>query len=211
MDQKPSPITPLLHHQHPSSSPGAPGPPSVTRLQYLASSAVSALHLLRSLALLAIPNVVLAGFAVPASGPGLVLTTVLGLRDMLLAGLILMADPQRSYEVQRALGVALFSDSIDTFVLIFVVACSSGRRNPVPEIVSVALLAILEHLTLWSFGDDDDDDDDYGRPGPCYQAIVRVDRLEDKRLRLGMWLEDLKRAEQGEQQALLSKSSAHEP
>ncbi|KAG5979488.1 hypothetical protein E4U54_006921 [Claviceps lovelessii] len=208
-------------------------PPPVTRLQYLASSVIATLHLLRGVALITSPALVLAGFGfalLPGrSGAAVFFTTLLGLRDVLLGGLLATADARRGYEVQRALGIALFSDSIDTFVLIFVVACSWSRRNPVPEIVSVALLAVLEHLTLWSFGDDeydeddedeneedddDDDDDDnsnnlnargaqHARPKtrPSYQAIVQMDRLHDQRRRLGMWLEDLKRAEEVEVEA----------
>lgn len=176
--------------------------PPVTRFQYAASSVIATLHLLRGFALVTFPATVLAGFALPKSGPAFLFTTVLGVRDVVLGGLLATADARRGYEVQRALGIALFSDSIDTFVLIFVVACSWNRRNPVPEIISVALLAILEHLTLWSFGDDDDDG-----PSPSYQAVVQIDRLEDKRLRLGKWLEDLKRAEDVERQSL----SSHQP
>ncbi|KAG5981232.1 hypothetical protein E4U43_006636 [Claviceps pusilla] len=202
-------------------------PPPVTRLQYLASSVIATLHLVRGVALMTSPAFVLAGFgfALLPGRPGaaVFLTTLLGLRDVLLGGLLAKADARRGYEVQRALGIALFSDSIDTFVLIFVVACSWSRRNPVPEIVSVALLAVLEHLTLWSFGDDEYDEDDededededendqdnnnlyargaqHARPKtrPSYQAIVQMDRLHDQRRRLGMWLEDLKRAEEAE-------------
>ncbi|KAG5921694.1 hypothetical protein E4U53_003768 [Claviceps sorghi] len=191
----------------------------VTTLQHLASSVIAALHLVRGFALFTFPAVVLSGFTLPSrSGPALFLTCLLGLRDVVLGGLVAAADAHRGYEVQRALGMALFSDSVDTFVLIFVVACSWTRRNPVLEIVSVALLAMLEHLTLWSFGDDDDGDDDdnnnsvdggggggggginhngaIGPPSrPSYQAIVQVDRIHDRRRRLGMWLEDVKRAE----------------
>ncbi|KAG5976066.1 hypothetical protein E4U55_007504 [Claviceps digitariae] len=194
-------------------------PPPVTKLQFLASSVIATLHLLRGFALITSPALVLAGFApLPSrSVPAVVFTSLLGLRDVVLGGLLATADARRGYEVQRALGIALFSDSIDTFVLIFVVACSWTRRNPVPEIVSVALLAMLEHLTLWSFGDDDDMDMDEnnnndnacdaqqrGRPKSraSYQAIVQVDRLHDKRRRLGMWLEDLKRAEEVEEAAV---------
>lgn len=148
----------------------------------------------------------LAGFAIPESKLAFVFTSLLGVRDIVLGALILMADARRSHEVQRALGVALFSDSIDTFALIFVVASSLSRRNPVPEILSVALLALLEHLTLWSFGDDDED-----VPSPSYQAIIQVDRLEGKKLRLGMWLEDLKRAEEAEQQSLAHAETKLEP
>ncbi|KAK2591387.1 hypothetical protein QQS21_010931 [Conoideocrella luteorostrata] len=187
--------TPLIQRE--VAVPVAPA--AVTRVQYVASSVIATLHLLRGFALVIFPATVLAGFALPKSYPAFLLTTILGVRDIVLGGLLLMTDAGRSYEVQRALGIALFSDSIDTFVMIFVVACSGSGRNPVAEIVSVALLAILEHLTLWSFGDDDDDG-----PSPSYQAVLQVDRLEDKRLRLGMWLEDLKRAEEAEQQGLSS-------
>ncbi|KAG5915659.1 hypothetical protein E4U42_007955 [Claviceps africana] len=189
-------------------------PTPVTRLQYLASSVIAALHLLRGVALFTSPSLVLAGFALPSrSGPALFLTCLLGLRDVVLGGLVAAADARRGYEVQRALGMALFSDSVDTFVLIFVVACSWTRRNPVLEIVSVALLAMLEHLTLWSFGDDDDDMDGMNNGNgtgtgalgptsrPSYQAIVQVERIHDRRRRLGMWLEDLKRADDVQLQA----------
>ncbi|KAG5917946.1 hypothetical protein E4U61_002210 [Claviceps capensis] len=176
-------------------------PPPVTRLQYLASSLIATLHLLRGLALFTFPALILAGFALPKSNSAFFFTPLLGVRDIVLGGLVAIADTRRGYEVQRALGIALFSDSIDTFVLIFVVACSGNRRNPVPEIVSVALLAILEHLTLWSFADDDDEV--YG-PSPSYQAIVQVERVHDRHIRLGMWLEDLKRAGDVEQQSLYS-------
>lgn len=80
--------------------------------------------------------------------------------------------------------------------MIFVVACSAHIRNPAAEIISVVILAVLEHLTLWSFDDDDDG------PSASQQAIVHVARIEDKRLRLGMWLEDLKRAEEVHQEAV---------
>ncbi|KAG6006710.1 hypothetical protein E4U21_006785 [Claviceps maximensis] len=208
--------TPLLIQRE--VVPIVPLPP-VTGLQYIASSVIATLHLLRGFALISSPALVLSGFALPLSrsAPAVFFTSLLGVRDVVLGGLLASADARRGYEVQRALGIALFSDSIDTFVLIFVVACSWTRRSPVPEIVSVAMLAILEHLTLWSFGDDEDDEDGgvacadktngneahdmrRGRrtSRPSYQAIVQVDRVYDRRRRLGMWLEDLKRAEEVE-------------
>lgn len=192
MDQA-SPTTPLLHREVPAQVP-----PPVTRLQYVSTAVIAALHILRGLALLAAPAIVLSSFSIPKSSTAFFFTSVLGVRDIVLGGLLALADPRRSYEIHRALGMALFSDSVDTFVLIFVVACSAHLKNPAPEIISVVILAILEHLTLWSFDDDDD------CPPASQQAIVHVTRLEDKRLRLGMWLEDLKRAEEVQQEDVQS-------
>ncbi|OAA38826.1 hypothetical protein NOR_06479 [Metarhizium rileyi] len=192
-----SPTTPLLRRNMP-----AKGPPPVTRLQYISTASIAVLHVLRGIALLACPAMALSGFALPRSRTAFVFTSLLGVRDIVLGGLLALADPRRSYEIYRALGIALFSDSVDTFVWIFVVACSAHLRNPAPEIMSVVLLAILEHLTLWSFDDENDDG-----PSPSQQATIQVTRLDDQRLRLGMWLEDLKRAESLQQEALSSPKS----
>lgn len=182
-----SPTTPLLKREAPDGTPPAP----MTRLQHVSTAVIAALHIVRGVALLVCPGIALSSFAVPTSSVAFVFTSLLGMRDIVLGGLLALANPHRIYEIHRALGIALFSDSVDTFVLIFVVACSVHLKNPAPEIISVVLLAILEHLTLWSFDDGEDD-----APSPSQQATVYFARLEDKRLRLGMWLEDLKRAEQ---------------
>jgi hypothetical protein len=173
----------------------------VTKNQYIATAVIATLHLLRGVALLACPAIALSSFAAPTSTVDLFFTSLLGIRDIIVGGLLAVADHRRSYEIHRALGIALFSDSVDTFVLIFVVACSAQLRAPAPEMICVVLLAIMEHLTLWSF---DDGDDDGPTPSPSQQATVYVARLEDKRLRLGMWLEDLKRAESVHEEAIPS-------
>ncbi|KAG8410049.1 hypothetical protein J3458_019120 [Metarhizium acridum] len=193
-----SPTTPLLQREEPTPKVL----PAVTRLQYISTATIAALHILRGIALLVCPAVALSSFAEPASSTAFFFTSLLGVRDIILGGLLTLADPRRSYEIHRALGIALFSDSVDMFVLIFVVACSARLKNPVPEIISVVLLAILEHLTLWSFDEDEDDG-----LSPSQQATIHVTRLHDKRLRLGMWLEDLKRAESLQEAALSTSES----
>ena len=190
-----SETTPLLH---PEAGFAVDQPPVTTRLQRWATSLLATLHVLRGLALVACPAAVLAIFSVPESSYAFFLTIVLGVRDAMLGGLLAMADPNRSHEIPRALAIALASDAVDTFIIIFVAASHGDHKSPVLGILSVALLAILEHCTLWSFGRDDPPTTSIH----FRQAIVQTDRLEGKRLRLGMWLEDLKRAEQGQHQSL---------
>ncbi|KHN99826.1 uncharacterized protein MAM_02679 [Metarhizium album ARSEF 1941] len=192
-----SPTTPLIRRQDPPQVL-----PQVTRLQHISVAAVAVLHMLRGAALLACPAIALSSFAVSRSSTAIFFTSLLGVRDIVLGGLLVLADHRRGYEMHRALGIALFSDSVDTFVLIFAVACSARLKIPVPEMLSVVLLAILEHLTLWSFDDENDD-----VPGPFHEATVHVSRLDDKRLRLGMWLDDLKRAESLQEDAFSSSKS----
>ncbi|KAK8922766.1 hypothetical protein H634G_03786 [Metarhizium anisopliae BRIP 53293] len=193
-----SPTTPLIRREEPKPQVL----PAVTRLQYIATAVIAALHIVRGIALLVCPAVALSSFAEPTSSTAFFFTSLLGVRDIILGGLLTLADPRRSYEIHRALGIALFSDSVDTFVLIFVVACSAHLKNPAPEIISVVLLAVLEHLTLWSFDEEDDDG-----LSPSQQATIQVTRLDDKRLRLGMWLEELKQAESLQEDLLSTPES----
>ncbi|VUC20499.1 unnamed protein product [Clonostachys rosea] len=90
---------------------------------------------------------------------------------------------------------------MDTFILIFSAACDwHDQRSPLAEIVTVAVLAILEHLTLYSMSEDDCPDGGHG--GNTYVAYggaanyaYGLQVSEDKQRRVDAWLTELRAAE----------------
>lgn len=211
----PAPVTtPLIHHGYGSITPpgdGAPdrkperhSPPppprpapratTVNRAQRIAVAVLSALHIARGVVLLALPALGLGLLPGLAPATSMVVGGLLGVRDVLLGGLLATAPGRSDRELRRALAVSLLSDAADTFALIFAAAC--WRRSPVAEIGAVATLAIVEHVTLWSMAAQHEGGGP-GRPvaaAAAYQARLRAD--EDKNLRLDMWFADMRRSEE---------------
>ncbi|KAM4058931.1 hypothetical protein HRG_008192 [Hirsutella rhossiliensis] len=188
-DRKPGRLSPPLPAPHTAAAL------AVNRAQRIAIAVLAALHIARGIILLAFPAL---GLGLPglvdlppplsgASGSGgegaslvLLVSGLLGVRDVLLGGLLATADRRSDREVRRALAVNLLSDAADTFVLIFAAACwRQHRRSPVAEIGAVATLAIVEHVTLWTMAADHEGG-----------------ASEDKKLRLDMWFADMRRDEE---------------
>ena len=177
------PTVPLLRRNAP------PPPPPLNGVQRFAITFFSAVRIARGLCFIAWPALGLSSFDIPQTGATFLLGSLLGSRDLLLGGLLWTADQHFPREVRRALLANLLSDAMDTFILIFSAACSWHWRNPFIEIAIAAVLAILEHLTLWSMSDDDD----RGDPTAGYAAGVQA--VEDKKRRLDTWLTELRMAE----------------
>ncbi|KAJ6444928.1 adaptin ear-binding coat-associated protein 2 [Purpureocillium lavendulum] len=216
----------------------APSPPAINRLQHVAICAFSALHILRGLVFIAFPAVLI-GMSASGRHPAQeeptdpssaahrhhyyyhLLTALLGARDMILGGLLAAADRRRhrrgAHGVHRALAANLLSDAADTFVLIFFAACASAgqqpRRwrpgSPVAEITAVAVVATLEHVTLWSMSTEPGGESGFGgagggggsgfektRASPTAGYEARLQAHEDKKRRMDMWLSDMRRAEE---------------
>jgi hypothetical protein len=76
-------------------------------------------------------------------------------------------------------------------------------RNPIIEIAVVAVMAIAEHLTLWSMSDADEGDGAMG-----YQK--RLQASEDKKMRLDTWLLELRRAEESQARNASPVPAVHE-
>ncbi|KAF7560932.1 hypothetical protein G7046_g3187 [Stylonectria norvegica] len=173
--------TPLL----PITVAISPDPPPTSRLQRSAIATFSILRLLRGISLVAYPRFGLYALDIPASGPAFMLTSMLGVRDILIAGMLYTADVGSRLEVSRALTMNLLSDAMDAFVLIFYTAWSSNWGNPLGAIIVTALMAVLEHLTLWSMSD-------------VEGTASRPRYMEDdgKRMRTNAWLSQLRPCEQ---------------
>lgn len=210
-----------------------PPPPPFNKLQHVAICAFSALHILRGFVFIAFPAVLIGMSASGNNRHGQeptkahsqtdhhhyyyhLLTALLGTRDIILGGLLAAADRRRRAPgVHRALAANLLSDAADTFVLIFFAACASAgqqpRRwrpgSPVAEITAVAVLATLEHVTLWSMSAETGTRSGFRSSGggsgfeklrvsptSAYEARMQAD--EDKKRRMDMWLSDMRRAEE---------------
>ena len=178
--------TPLLR---PHVLPPHPEPP-LNSIQRYAVKFFSCARLLRGLFFIAWPGLILSSFDIESSGGTFLLGSLLGSRDIILGGLLLTADTTqpRLNEVKRALLSVLLSDAMDTFILIFSAACAWQWRNPFIEIGGAAILALGEHLTLWSMSEDD------AGMGPR-GYIQAVQAGEDKKRRLDTWLTELRVAE----------------
>lgn len=184
--------TPLFARQSPDP------PPSVANdIQRLAIATFSVVRLLRGLSLIAYPRFGLWALDIPPDGSAYMLASLIGVRDVLLAGFLYTADtpsdPTARREVTRALVVNLLSDALDAFVLIFYAAWSADWGNPVAVIVISAVMAILEHLTLWSLSEDE------------WNALDHRSLEDDKKARMNAWLRELERC--GPEQSVVPPSS----
>jgi len=170
--------------------PTPPPSPPLNSAQRIAITLFASVRVVRGLAFIAWPAIGLSSFDIPTTGATFLLGALLGSRDFLLGGLLWTADldaPSRR-EVRRALLVNLLSDAMDTCILIFSAACSWHWRNPFIEIGLAAVLAVAEHLTLWSMDEDTDDG------AAAYVRLVQAG--EDKQRRMDSWLTELRAAEE---------------
>lgn len=212
---------PLLH---PSSSPNHPPPhqqyvhpitdlppPAVAAagttttpfklnaLQRTAVTSFSVVRIARGLCFLAWPALGLSSFDIPESGATFLLGCLLGSRDLLIGGLLWTADTTSRRETSRAVLISLLGDALDTCILIFSAACAWHWRNPVVEILAVALLAIAEHLTLYSMSEDEfENTKNGGGAAAAYSAGLQA--MEDKKRRMDAWLAEMRVAEAAQQQ-----------
>ncbi|KAH6894535.1 hypothetical protein B0T10DRAFT_253598 [Thelonectria olida] len=184
----------------PSARPSPPQLPQqqarreslANRLQRLCIATFCLVRLLRGVSLVVYPRFGLYALDVPSDGSSCMLASLIGVRDILLAGLLhtadvagaLAGDHHARREVSRALAVNLLSDAVDAFVLIFYAAWSSDWGNPLAVIIITAVMAILEHLTLWSLSEDE------------WEALEHRSVEEDKVSRMNAWLRELGRFEQ---------------
>lgn len=175
------PTVPLLRAATPATPP-------LSSLQRFAVRAFAVIRILRGFAFMLYSAVFFSDFEIPRGNATFLLGNLLGSRDLLLGGLLYTADPRVLREVRRALTVNLLSDATDTVVLIFSAACSSHSRNPIAEIVAVAVLTILEHLTLWSMCDEEEE------LSKGYQTMLQAN--EDQKKRLSSWLSELRVVEE---------------
>ncbi|CAM1503308.1 Fc.00g080840.m01.CDS01 [Cosmosporella sp. VM-42] len=162
----------------------APDPPPMTRLQRGAVTAFSVLRFLRGVSLIVYPKFGLYALDVEPTGSAYMLTSLIGVRDLLIAGLLYTADSASRLELSRALVVNLLSDAMDAFLLIFYTAWSSNWGNPLAVIIVTAAMAIFEHLTLWSLSEIDQ------------RSEPRARFEEIKASRMSAWLRELRRCEQ---------------
>lgn len=172
------------------SAPAAADPPCLNGAQRFAITFFSFVRLLRGLLFLVYPAIALSSFEIPQSGATHLLGALLGSREAILGGLLYTADLQQAREVRRALLANLLSDTADTLILIFSAVASWHWRHPVVEILSAAMLAVLEHLALWSMSGDDEGDARVAE----YEAKLQT--RENKMVRLDAWLVQLRRAEE---------------
>lgn len=186
----PSVTTPLLPTASPAvlaapaepTTPAEPPPLSLTRPQHIAVKTFSVLRFLRGLILLTYPQAGLWALAVPSSSATFMLASLIGVRDMLIAGLLFTAPAASRMEVSRALVLNLLSDAVDAFVLVFYSTFSKRWENPLAVIIVTAVMAIAEHLTLWSMSEAEAG----GR------AEARPSIQEVKATRMTAWLRDLR-------------------
>ncbi|KAI9152120.1 hypothetical protein HJFPF1_09344 [Paramyrothecium foliicola] len=198
--------TPLLRHDpEPIVIRGpAPGPktPPLSGLQRFAIRTFAVLRILRGLCFIIYPALSVDSLEMPESPSNtIILGCLLGGRDLLLGGLLITADESLEREVRRALVVNLLSDAMDTFILIFSAACSADWEHRLAEIIGVAVLALLEHLTLFSMGDDEElemrmiaRNQAAGFVPGGYQTMYLQN--QDKKMRLESWLTELRFAEE---------------
>lgn len=200
------PATPLLQHQanyyqqyvQPVDLPAPlPAPFKLSKLQRSAVTFFSVIRIARGLCFLAWPALGLSSFDIPESGATFLLGCLLGSRDLLLGGLLWTADPSSRREASRAVLFSLLGDVVDTCILVFSAACAWHWRNPVIEIIALAVIAIAEHLTLYSMSEDEYDG---VRGGGAAAYTAGLQALEDKQRRLGTWLAEMNEAEAQAQQ-----------
>ncbi|KAF7555828.1 hypothetical protein G7Z17_g1939 [Cylindrodendrum hubeiense] len=161
------------------------------RIQRTAISTFSLVRFFRGLSLVVYPRFGLYALDVPSDGASCMLASLIGVRDIMLAGLLhtadvtnaLEGDPYARREVSRALAVGLLSDAVDAFVLIFYAAWSDDWGNPMTVIIITAVIALLEHLTLWSLSEDE------------WEQLDHRSLEEDKVSRMNAWLRELARYE----------------
>ncbi|KAH7159772.1 hypothetical protein B0J13DRAFT_519216 [Dactylonectria estremocensis] len=162
------------------------------RIQRVAISTFVLVRFFRGLSLVVYPRFGLYALDVPSDGSSCMLASLIGVRDILLAGLLHTADVKAALdgdtfarrEVSRSLAVGLLSDAVDAFVLIFYAAWSDDWGNPMTVIIVTAVVALLEHLTLWSLSEDE------------WDALEHRSLEEDKQSRMNAWLRELGRFEQ---------------
>ncbi|KEY66306.1 hypothetical protein S7711_02768 [Stachybotrys chartarum IBT 7711] len=193
-------LVPLLR---PSGIPAPmgvnPAPPALSGLQRFAITAFAIIRIMRGFGFVAYPALSISSLDVQPTGNNtFVLGSLLGVRDLLLGGLLYTADESLEREVRRALVVNLLSDAFDTFILIFSTACSAHwQAHRIVAIAFVAVLALMEHFTLFSMGDDEELMARHaaaGQGGYGYQTMMLVD--EDKKNRMTSWLAELRNAEE---------------
>lgn len=172
-----SPLLPVS-----ASSPAVEAAP-LTRIQRGAIKTFSIVRFLRGVSLLVYPKLGLWALGIQTDGATYLLASLIGVRDVLIAGLLFTSESASRSEVTRALVVNLLSDAIDAFVLIFYTAWSSHWGNPIGAIVMTAVMAIAEHFTLWGMSEAERSD---VNPRPSVQ--------EAKASRMSAWLRDLRRA-----------------
>jgi len=165
-------------------------PTAANHVQRLAISTFSLARFFRGVSLIAYPRFGLWALDIAPDGSAYMLASMIGIRDILLSGLLYSSDTANAgvdhaarREVTRALATNLFSDALDAFVLIFYAAWSDDWGNPIAVIVISAVMAIFEHLTLWSFSEDDWNAHEHGSLG------------DDKKARMNAWLRELERCE----------------
>ncbi|KAK7418945.1 hypothetical protein QQX98_003648 [Neonectria punicea] len=199
LPDRPSPHLQLQLQQQLQQQQPAPQPQIslAARIQRTAIATFCLVRFFRGLSLVVYPRFGLYALDVPSDGSSCMLASLIGVRDILLAGLLHTADVANALdgdayarrEVSRSLAVGLLSDAVDAFVLIFYAAWSSDWGNPVTVIVVTAVMAILEHLTLWSLSEDEWD-------APEHRSLE-----EDKVSRMNAWLRELGRYEQDQELA----------
>ncbi|KAM5345219.1 hypothetical protein ACJ41O_011081 [Fusarium nematophilum] len=172
------------------SQPAEPTPADslASYVQRLAISTFSLVRFLRGVSLITYPRFGLWTLDIAPDGSAYMLASLIGVRDVLLSGLLYTADssaapsdPAARREVSRALATNLLSDALDAFVLIFYAAWSADWGNPVVVIVMSAVMAVLEHLTLWSLSEDE------------WAALEHRSLEDDKKARMNAWLWELER------------------
>ncbi|CAH0054831.1 unnamed protein product [Clonostachys solani] len=204
MDLDNDPTIPLLRATRAArAAPVSPPPFKLSAPQEFAIYFFCVTRLVRALLLVAWPALGLASFEIPATGPAFMMASLLASRDLVLGALLWTADRGSRRETSRALLFNLLVDSMDTFILIFSAACDwHEKRSPLAEIVTVAVLAILEHLTLYSMSEDDCPDAGGQHGGNVYVAYggaanyaYGLQVSEDKQRRVDAWLTELRAAE----------------
>ncbi|KAF5668638.1 hypothetical protein FCIRC_9592 [Fusarium circinatum] len=172
----------------PYEQPPPPAPTAANHVQRFAITTFSVLRFARGVSLIAYPRFGLWALDIAPDGSAYMLASLIGIRDILLSGLLYTSDTTNAAtdsaarrEVTRALATNLFSDALDAFVLIFYAAWSDDWGNPIAVIVISAVMAIFEHLTLWSLSEDDWAAHESGSLG------------DDKKARMNAWLRDLER------------------
>ncbi|KAF9776669.1 hypothetical protein IL306_005136 [Fusarium sp. DS 682] len=168
--------------------PPPPAPTAANHVQRFAITTFSLARFARGVSLIAYPRFGLWAVDIAPDGSAYMLASLIGIRDILLSGLLYTSDttnaaidPSARREVIRALATNLFSDALDAFVLIFYAAWSDDWGNPIAVIVISAIMAIFEHLTLWSLSEDEWAAHEYGSLGG------------DKKARMNAWLRELER------------------
>ncbi|KAH7324650.1 hypothetical protein B0I35DRAFT_406434 [Stachybotrys elegans] len=173
-----------------------PATQPLSGIQRFAVTTFAVLRIIRGFGFVIYPALSVSSFELPPNGNAFVLGSLLGVRDLLLGGLLYTADEYLEREVRRALVVNLLSDAFDTFILIFSAACAAKWEHHILGIVFVAVLAFLEHLTLFSMNDDEELIARHAANGVYgYQTMVHGD--DDKKMRMNSWLAELQFAEEG--------------